>query len=173
MHFCLGSLNPVKKEALIQALKESGRFSSIHVSCENAPSGVPDQPRGFESTLTGARNRAKAVWHEGIFMGVGIESGIVPVPLTRTGFMNLTACVFYNGREYFTGLGPAFELPTEISRLVSEEGLELDAAVQAAGFSKNPRIGYSEGLIGILTGNAVTRMDYTKPAIHMALAALC
>ncbi|TYT74941.1 inosine/xanthosine triphosphatase [Desulfobotulus mexicanus] len=173
MHFCLGSLNPVKKEALIQALKESGRFSSVHVSCENAPSGVPDQPKGFESTLTGARNRAKAVWHEGIFMGVGIESGIVPVPLTRTGFMNLTACVFYNGREYFTGLGPAFELPTKISRLVTEEGMELDAAVQAAGFSKNPRIGYSEGLIGILTGNAVTRMDYTKPSIHMALAALC
>jgi inosine/xanthosine triphosphatase len=172
MHFRLGSLNPVKKEALFQALEESGRFPDIRIHALSLPSGVPDQPIGLESTLTGARNRARAAWSPEVFFGVGIESGLVEVPLTRTGYMNLTACVLFDGKNFFTGLGPAFELPGEITRRVVEEGMELDAAVQAAGFSANPRIGYSEGLIGILTRNVVTRLIYTKPAVHMALAAL-
>lgn len=168
----LGSLNPVKKEALLQAFHECRRFSDIAIETLAVDSGVSDQPMGFESILSGARNRAKGAWERRLFLGVGIESGMIPVPLTRNGYMNLTACVFYNGRNFFTGLGPAFELPESVLEGILEKNMELDEAVQAAGLSENPRIGYREGLIGLLTNQVITRMEYTKPAVHMALASL-
>ncbi|MDL2286305.1 DUF84 family protein [Desulfococcaceae bacterium OttesenSCG-928-F15] len=170
--FRLGSMNPVKKEALAQVLAESGRFLNVEVCNMDADSGVSDQPMGFEDTLLGARNRASASWSADFSFGVGIESGIIPVPLTKSGYMNLTSCVLFDGKEFFTGLGPAFELPEAVVGFILEEKMELDSAIKAAGLSNNPRIGYSEGLIGLLTKNVITRMHYTKPAIHMALASL-
>jgi non-canonical (house-cleaning) NTP pyrophosphatase len=86
--------------------------------------------------------------------------------------MNLTACVIYDGTRFYRGVGPAFELPREVCRLVVEEGCELDEAVHRAGLTRNERIGYAEGLIGILSGGAVTRADYMVPAVTMALVAL-
>lgn len=172
MRFRLGSGNPVKKEALVQVLMESRRFEEIVVETCAASSGVPDQPMGFEDTLRGARNRAKEAWTPDFYLGIGIESGIIPVPMTKTGYMNLTTCVLYNGKDFFTGLGPAFELPESVLAGILEKNMELDEAVRAAGLSENPRIGYHEGLIGLLTNNVITRMEYTKPAVHMALASL-
>lgn len=170
--FRLGSMNPIKKKALAEALLECKRFSKIEILSFDADSGVSSQPMGFEDTLLGARNRASASWSADFSFGVGIESGIIPVPLTKSGYMNLTSCVFFDGKEFFTGLGPAFELPEAVVKCILEEKMELDSAIKAAGLSNNPRIGYSEGLIGLLTKNVITRMHYTKPAIHMALATI-
>jgi non-canonical (house-cleaning) NTP pyrophosphatase len=36
----------------------------------------------------------------------------------------------------------------------------------------NARIGYNQGIIGIMTKGRVTRMEYTKPAVLMALAGM-
>ena len=55
---------------------------------------------------------------------------------------------------------------------VVAEGVELDEAVHLAGLSDNQRIGYAQGLIGILSGGVVTRADYMVPAVTMALVAL-
>lgn len=168
----LGSENPVKCKALSFALEESRRFTSLQVEGIPVPSQVSDQPIGFEETIEGARNRARGAFASGCDLGVGIESGLIPVPRTRSGYMNLTACVLHDGRDFFTGLGPAFELPDAVKKGVFEKGMELDDAVSAAGLTENPRIGYAEGLIGILTDQVVTRMRYTVPAIQMALAGL-
>jgi non-canonical (house-cleaning) NTP pyrophosphatase len=47
--------------------------------------------------------------------------------------------------------------------------MELDAAVMESGYTTNKRIGYSQGLIGILSKGKVDRMSYTVPAVQMAL----
>ena len=70
------------------------------------------------------------------------------------------------------GLGPAFELPDDVTRLVVEGGMELDPAVRRAGLTDNERIGYAQGIIGILSGGRVTRMDYSRPAVSMALVGM-
>lgn len=169
MKIRVGSGNPVKLAAISEVLQE--RFADADFLPCAVDSGVPDQPIGYEQTIGGAINRARAAYalEDGCDLAVALESGLIPVPLTRTGYMNLTACAIFDGSEVYIGLGPAFELPDEVARLVIEEGLELDPAVRQAGLTDNPRIGYSQGLIGILSRGRVTRADYSRPAVSMAL----
>lgn len=167
----IGSKNPNKIQAVTDAFRMFEPFTDAHFTGVSVPSGVSDQPLGLEETITGAGNRAKQAFAECDF-SVGLESGLTPVPLSRSGYMNLTACAIYDGTSLYLGLGPAFELPEAITRLVVDDKLELDQAIFSAGFSKNPRIGYSEGIIGILTGGVITRRDYMTPAVSMAMARL-
>jgi len=162
----VGSLNPVKLQAIRAVMGE--RFPGAVFAPVSVESGVSVQPVGLEETLRGAKNRARAAF-SGCDLSVALESGLVPVPETGTGYRNLTSCVIFDGREMFVGLGPAFELPAEVTRLVVEDGLELDPAVKRAGLTENDRIGYSQGIIGILSGGRVTREDYSRPAVSMAM----
>jgi len=167
----VGSANPNKSDAVRRAFAGFPAFEgTLFVSMASA-SGVSDQPVGYEETLKGADNRALGAY-EGHTYGVGLESGLVPIAGSSTGYMNLTACVIYDGERFHRGVGPAFELPREVCRMVVEGTCELDEAVHRAGLSSNERVGYAEGLIGILSGGAVTRADYMVPAVTMALVAL-
>lgn len=165
----VGSRNPVKLGAIRSVMEPC--FPGAEFRPVGVESGVPDQPIGYEQTLGGAINRARAAFAlEGACdLAVALESGLIPVPLTGTGYMNLTACAIHDGRQTYLGLGPAFELPAEVTRLVVEEGLELDPAVLRSGLTADPRIGYGQGLIGILSRGRVTREDYSRPAVSMAL----
>lgn len=171
MKISVGSKNPNKIQAVKEAMVAFEPFRSAAFSGMSADSGVSDQPLGLEETLAGAQNRAKHAFVDCDF-SVGLESGLVPVPLSQSGYMNLSACVIHDGRDMYAGLGPAFELPEEITRLVVDKDLELDEAIFQSGLSKNPRIGYSEGIIGILTKGVITRKDYMVPAVSMAMARL-
>lgn len=167
MRINVGSENPVKLAAIREVM--AARFPGASFEPVAVDSGVPDQPLGFEQILGGAMNRARAAFALSCDLAVALESGLIPVPLTRTGYMNLTACVIFDGDEMFPGLGPAFELPDEVVRLVTEDGLELDPAARRAGLTADPRIGYGQGIIGILSHGRVTRADYSRPAVSMAL----
>ncbi|MBU1169745.1 MAG: inosine/xanthosine triphosphatase [Proteobacteria bacterium] len=167
----IGSKNPNKIQAVKEALVMFDPFKGSDFKGMHADSGVSDQPLGLEETIRGAQNRAKNAFGNCDF-SVGLESGLVPVPLTHTGYMNLSACVIFNGTAMFVGLGPAFELPESITGLVVEQNMELDDAILQSGLTQNPRIGYSEGIIGILTQGVVTRKDYMVPAVAMAMARL-
>ncbi|BCS98121.1 NTPase [Desulfoluna limicola] len=167
----VGSGNPNKLDAVKRAFAGFSAFDGATFVTFASPSGVSDQPVGYEETLKGADNRAMGA-RSGTGYGVGLESGLVPVEGTVTGYMNLTACVIYDGECFHRGVGPAFELPSSVCNMVISECCELDEAVHRAGLSENTRIGYAEGLIGILSGGAVTRADYMVPAVTMALVAL-
>jgi len=91
------------------------------------------------------------------------------VPYTKTGYMDLCACAIYDGKEVHIGLSSAFEFPTQVTRLILEEGLDANQAFYLVGLTKDPKIGSAEGAIGLLTKGRVTRKDYTKQAISMAL----
>ncbi len=171
MHIMLGSQNPVKFQAVQEVMATIPLFAQAVIQPVDVESGVSRQPRGLEETILGAGHRAKKAFLQGD-LGIGLESGIIDVTQTRTGFMNLTACVIFDGTTAFTGLGPAFELPYEVTSKVIDEGLELSSAVQASGMSDNPRIGYDQGIIGLMTKGRVTRMEYIKPAVLMALAGM-
>jgi inosine/xanthosine triphosphatase len=164
----VGSLNPVKLRAIRAVMAvpfPAAEFLPVAVE-----SGVGVQPLGLEETLRGATNRARAAFAlPGTDLAVALESGLVPVPGTCSGHMNLTACAIFDGHEMYLGLGPAFELPVEVTRLVVEDGLELDPAVRLAGLTDNARIGYDQGIIGVLSRGRVTREDYSRPAVSMAL----
>lgn len=168
MRFIVGSKNPAKLEALREILRDYPHLADSEVIGKEVSSGVSEQPKSLEETITGALTRAKGAFVDCDY-GVGIESGLVPIPQARTGYLELTAVAIWDGRWTHLGLSPAFECPAEVMRLVLEDGLSLNDAVYHAGVTTNPHVGSAEGIIGILTKGRMTRKQYTAYALRTAL----
>lgn len=170
MKIIIGSKNKVKIEAVKETVIHYEMFDGADFETIDAESGVADQPKSLEEVLAGAKNRAKNAFEigEGVF-GVGLESGLMDVPGSKSGKMDLCACAIFDGKEFHLGLSSAFECPMEMNRLMLEEGLDMSQACNKIGLTDNPRIGSEEGVIGILTKGRMTRKDYTKQSIVTAL----
>ncbi|MDY0132097.1 MAG: inosine/xanthosine triphosphatase [Desulforegulaceae bacterium] len=169
MIICLGSKNPVKLLAVNKAFQSFFPEENLDFKNLEVPSLVSDQPIGLKETIKGASNRAiNAFKSIPCLLGCGIESGVFKDPCENI-YYNTTVCALFNGQKTFKGIGPGFKLPEKTSEILISKKIELDIAVHRSGYTKNKRIGYSEGLIGILSKGKVTRMDYTIPAIQMAL----
>jgi inosine/xanthosine triphosphatase len=164
----VGSTNPVKLDAVRSAFSDSGRFGTIDVKGCDVASGVREQPITLDETLRGAITRARSAF-TGCDLSVGIEDGLFAVPHTQSGFMNACACVIFDGTREHIGLASAFEYPAEVTRFVIEEGLDVTQAFVKAGLSNNARLGAAEGAIGVLTRGRLTRRDYARQAVAMAL----
>ena len=120
----------------------------------------------------GAITRAKGVFSKGCLYSFGIERGLIEIPYEPTRRMDVGACIIYDGRrEVGSGLSCAFEIPPLTAQKV-DEGMDLSQACLEAGLTKNEYAGFDEGIVGILTKGRVTREDYTKQAIRMALIPL-
>lgn len=168
MNISVGSTNKIKIEAVEETIIQYPLLSGATVTGKNVLSQVSEQPQSLQETVQGAINRAKKVFEEG-HISIGLESGLMPVPFTKTGFMDVCVCAIYDGKTIHLGLSQAFECPSEVVRLVHEKGYDLNQASNAIGLTTNPQLGAAEGIIGILTKGRVTRKDYTKEAIKMAL----
>jgi inosine/xanthosine triphosphatase len=168
----IASKNPVKIEAIKWSFTlyeefRKAKFNSIEVN-----SGVSNQPKTLEETITGATNRARNAFND-CDMSVGYEGGIMPSPYARTGYFSVGVCSIFDGKEIYHGFAPSFEYPTEIIKLVFEEDLEISDAFKKAGY-RNPnyeeiKLGESIGGIGILTRGVVIRETLVSNACHMAL----
>ena len=166
----LGSENMVKKEALEEVMKDYGFLAYATVATRKVQSLVSSQPLNLAEIITGAANRAKQAY-ENCDYSFGIESGLMQVPQTRTGYMELTICAAYDGRSISLGFSQSFECPQKVIDEILK-GKDLEEACIATGLTANSRIGEAEGILGILTKGRVTRKDYTKQAIRMALIQL-
>ena len=164
----VGSVNPVKVKSVEETLEDYGFIKPFKVLSVDVSSRISEQPLSLSETITGAKNRARDAFVECEY-SFGIESGLMSVPETKKGYMNVCVCAIYDGKNYHLGVSSAFEPPVEIMRLVSEQGMDLNKATHHLRLSEKERVGYAEGLIGLLTGNRVTRKDYTQQAIRMAL----
>lgn len=158
----------------MNAVRETFDGYQMFLGCEiigiEVLSGVFDQPKSLEETVTGAKNRAKnAFKQEKCDYAIGLESGLAHVPGSKCGFMDFCVCVVYDGNEFHLGISCGFECPKEVSRLMLEEGLNMTEAANKVGLSNNPRLGSAEGLIGVLTKGRITRKEATKQAIITAL----
>lgn len=164
----VGSKNTVKIEAVRETLRDYPKFSESKIEGISVDSGVSDQPKTLKETIDGARNRAENSFDECEY-GFGVESGLMKVPGTKTGIMNITVCAIYDGKQYHVGTAPAFEYPPEVTRLVFEENLNINQAFYRAGLTDNPKLGNEEGVIGVLTKRRMDRKEVTKQAVVMAL----
>lgn len=165
----VGSQNKVKVGAVEQILKEYPHLKHAHVVGVEALSQVSLQPKTLEETIEGAMNRAQNAFHDCNY-SVGLESGLMRVPHTKSGYMDVCACAIYDGKEFHLGLSAAWEFPDKrVMELIVEEGLDMSQAVSRAGLTNNANIGSEEGAIGILTKGRVDRTEYTKQALRMAL----
>lgn len=164
----IGSTNRVKVQALEETVASYPCINPYRVYALDVPSYVSDQPLSLEETVQGAINRAKNSFKDCDF-SVGIESGLFQVPHTTTGYMCITACVIYDGKQYAIGLSSAFECPPKITSLMVEQGLDMNQAFHNVGLTNDQKIGSSVGAVAILTGGRVDRVYRTKEAVVMAL----
>lgn len=165
----VGSKNKAKIFAVDELLKEYPHLAD-HVVCGvEAVSSVSEQPKSLDETIRGAMNRARNAFAACDY-SVGVESGLIQVPYTKGGYMDVCCAAIYDGHEYHLGLSSAWEFPDRrITDLMVREGLDMSQAINKAGLTRKENIGSEEGAIGILTKGRIDRKEYTKQALRMAL----
>ena len=160
----VGSANPVKVGAVRAVLTRAGLSASVEGIA--VASDVPDQPRGDEETIHGARTRAaRARDALGADLGVGIEGGIVEL---ADGSMRTCAWAVVIDRDGRTGTGGslAMPLPPVVARMI-REGLELGHAMDRLTGGRDTKHG--AGASGILTAGLVDRQRSYEMLVTYAL----
>jgi len=101
MKINVGSKNPVKLAAVKEGLQEHIFFENCEIQSEDVSSDVPSQPITANDTINGSKNRAKKAFSN-CNISIGIESGLVPTPQTRTGYVGIVYCTIYDGQECYS-----------------------------------------------------------------------
>src|ERR1035437_7657465 len=110
MKIKVGSKNKAKLEAVIEIIKDYPHLKNGEVEGVEILSGVNDQPKSLEETIKGAIGRAKKSFKDCTY-SIGIESGLMQVPKTKSGYMDVCVCAIYDGKECHLGLSSAWEFP--------------------------------------------------------------
>ena len=162
----IASTNPVKITTTEIGFRkmfpeETFRFQGI-----SAPSQVSDQPLSEEETLRGASNRVenvRAVSSDADYW-VGIEGGLKELD----GSMEAFAWIVIRSKTGKIGKGRtgAFILPSKVAELI-KQGKELGDADDIVFGKTNSK--QSNGAVGILTGDVLTRTTFYEPAVILAL----
>jgi inosine/xanthosine triphosphatase len=168
MKINIASKNQTKVEALKEILVDYSHLKGAEIIAIETDSGVSEQPKSLRETIRGAINRAKNVFNDCSY-SFGIESGLMKVPKTKTGFMDVCVCAIFDGEEHYLGLSSAWEAPKQVSEYILNDGMNMNQAAYKAGLTKNLKIGSAEGLVGIMTKGRLNRKEYTKEAIRTAL----
>ena len=82
MKITIGTQNKVKIEALKESIKDYDFLKDAEIIPKEVDSGITNPPKNFNEIITGAKNRAKEAFDDSL--SFGIESGITPVPHTKS-----------------------------------------------------------------------------------------
>ena len=166
MRVAVGSKNPAKIQSTQLAFEqifpnEKWEFIGVDVA-----SGVSNQPMSDQECILGAKNRAKgAILAVNADYGVGLEGG-----LQKQGehYFNggWVSIVDKNGNEGI-GAGVKTLVVPAIAKMV-EDGMELGVADDI--FFKRQKSKEGDGYVGIMTNNAITRIEGFKHGVICALA---
>jgi len=165
----VGSKNKAKVEAVAEILRDYGHLKDAAVEGIDVSSDVSAQPKSLEETIRGARNRAKNAFYACDF-SVGIESGLMEVPYSKSGYMDICAAVIYDGNEYHLGLSSGWEFKDpSIMKTIVEGGKEMTDVLVDRGMFVDPNEKTEGGAIGLVTRGRLPRKDFTMQALRSAL----
>ena len=160
----VGSENPAKVEP-VQTVFATFTPTLI-VRGINIASGVPDQPLGWDDTLTGARNRARGALAEaGAIYGVGLEGGVLVNE--HGGWLISIAVIARNDALEGVACGGWLPLPPQVVTRVYA-GEELGHVIDDLAYETGTKT--RGGAIGFLTDGRFTRREMWVSALQMALA---
>jgi len=167
----VGSKNKTKVDAVALAFGKSEKFKNaeiIGVAVE-----VPEfgHPKTLAETVDVAMARALRA-ATGADLGIGIEGGLMSVPHTKGGHMEVGVCAIYDGKEYHLGMSPAFEWPLAVLDGILNKGLDGSQAVAAANMTNEEKLGTNQGTIHLLTNGRTNRTEQNGLAVLMALVQL-
>jgi inosine/xanthosine triphosphatase len=159
----VGSTNPAKLEPVRRVFGEV--FPNLEIRGLEVPSGVRDQPIGYEETVLGASNRAKAALAtEGATWGLGLEAGVEFNPHGAWLF-NVAVILRLDGRMGMARGGSVLLPPTVGERV--KQGEELGPVMDDLVGKKDTKKG--SGAVGILTLSRVERMEFWRHTLELAL----
>jgi inosine/xanthosine triphosphatase len=164
MKVVVGSTNPVKLKATRNVLKKI--YPQMGVQAKHVDSGVPDQPIGLEVTIQGAINRAKNAFTDKFDLSVGIESGLLEVPHSITGYLDLQWCAIYDGEKTTLGVSAGFEYPPMVIEQVLE-GVEVGNVMDQVTGVDN--LGQKTGAVSHLSRGLLDRTENTEQCVLMAM----
>ena len=159
----VGSVNPVKVAAVRSVFGRT--HPGLAVRAEALPSGVSEQPIGFEETHEGAANRAwAALDRPGAAWGVGLEGGVALGERGR-GWLYGVAVVAHAGFDA-ASRSASLRLPDHVARrLTAGETLGTVLAELA------PEQGH-EGALGWLSGGLLSAQSLWEQTLTLALVPL-
>ncbi|OGI66276.1 hypothetical protein A3A95_01930 [Candidatus Nomurabacteria bacterium RIFCSPLOWO2_01_FULL_39_18] len=164
----VGSKNKTKVDAVRDLLKDYPMFDNTEVLGVDVKKEEFGHPKNLEEIVSGAVNRAKQAYI-GHDYGFGIESGLMKVPQTKSGYMEIGVCAIFDGSQIHMGTTSAFEWPKKVLKEILERGMDGSQAMRVAGLTHHEKIGEHEGFVGVFTKGRMNRTEYNKAAIMMAL----
>ncbi|EKD43916.1 MAG: protein of unknown function DUF84 [uncultured bacterium] len=164
----IGSKNEVKIKSVVETLKNYPMFSGVEVVGVEVLSPEFGMPKTLSETIGGAKQRAKDAFVDCDY-SFGIETGLMPVVESKTGFMVVTICAIFDGINYHLGSTPLFEFPKKVIELIVNNNLDGSQAYKASGLTNENKIGSSEGAVYDLTKGRTNRKEFTKQAVMTAL----
>jgi len=175
----IGSTNKSKIEAVQELFLNYEQFKDQLILTLDIPSAVSEQPTSLEETVTGAIHRATSALNRGIAnqdkihseknYGIGIEDGIMQVPHTITGYLNVcVVCIHFEEKNYI-GLSSAYEYPQEVVDLLINKKYDINQAFLELGYTNHPRLGSAQGAIHLLTDGRLDRKGATMEGLRNAL----
>ena len=167
MKINVGSLRDAKINPVKEIIKHYDFLKDAKVIGIDSKSEVSDQPMTLQETIQGAINRAKNSYDD-CNLSIGLESGLLEVPHSKTGLMNIFVCAIFDGKKIHLGLSSAFEYPIKVTEML-KKGIEARDAYKIAGLCDDSHRLEKVGAIGLLTKNRMTREDLAKQALTNAL----
>ena len=164
----VGSKNQTKIKAVAEALKESKLFKNAKIFPVDVVVEKFGHPISMNLVVNGAIDRAKQAFKNCEY-SFGIEGGLIEVPETKSGYMEMAACAIYDGEQFHLGLSPGHEWPKSVTEFIVKKGLDGSQALREAGFTDHKKLGKTEGGVFIFTHGKMNRTEYNKLAVMMAL----
>ncbi|HNW71880.1 MAG TPA: DUF84 family protein [Candidatus Paceibacterota bacterium] len=168
MKIGVGSKNKTKINAVSDLLKNYPMFKDAEVFGVTVNIEEFGHPKNIKETVSGAVDRAKQSYKDNDF-GFGIEGGLMEVPYTKSGYMEVAACAIFDGKKIHIGLSSACEWPKKVIDGILNKGLDGSQATKLAGLTEHEKLGEHGGIIEILTKGRMNRTDFNKTAVAMAL----
>lgn len=173
MKITVGSKNKTKVTSVRDAvLMYPHLFPNPEVVGIDVQVDVYGHPKSIEETVAGAIERARQAFVDCEY-SVGLEGGLIAVPESVSGYMETGACAIYDGTQFSLGLAPSFEWPKPVTEMILSGEADGSAAFKKLGFTEHEKLGAMDGgIIGMLTDGKMSREDFSKYSIMMAIILL-
>jgi inosine/xanthosine triphosphatase len=166
----VGSKNKVKIQGVLDAVQlYPSVFQNAEVEGVDVSIDAFEHPKNIGEISEGAVNRAKQAFTVCDY-SFGLESGLMEVPHSKSGYMEIQICAIFDGKDIHLGLSTGFEWPRKVTDLIVSGQADGSQAFKMAGYAENEKQGAETGgIIGILTNGLKTREEQIKESIIMAM----
>jgi inosine/xanthosine triphosphatase len=170
MKINVGSKNQPKVQAVTDAVKlYPNLFPNPEVVGVEVNVETFGHPKTLAETVEGAVSRAKQAFKDCVY-SFGLESGLVPTPETRSGYLEISIAAVYDGKNIYLGSAAGFEWPKKVTEMVASGKADASKAFKELALTQHEKLGAMEGgIIGFLTKGRMTRERQVMDSIITAL----